>query len=58
MNKEMRPPLEKIPGIQDIDLEQYEKVLVERFSNEIIADTLLRVAMDTSDKLSVQVTPL
>ena len=55
MNKEMRPTLENIPGIENIDLDKYEEVLIERFSNEVIADTLQRVAMDTSDKLSVQV---
>jgi len=57
MNKELRPTLMKIPGIEAIDLDKYENTLIERFSNEIIADTLQRVAMDTSDKLSVQGVP-
>jgi mannitol-1-phosphate/altronate dehydrogenase len=55
MEKELRPTLEVIEGIENIDLDKYQEVLIHRFSNEIIADTLLRVAMDTSDKLSVQV---
>mmetsp|Transcript_2156 Transcript_2156/g.5470 ORF Transcript_2156/g.5470 Transcript_2156/m.5470 type:complete len:688 (+) Transcript_2156:191-2254(+) len=57
MGKELRPTLEVIEGIENIDLDKYQEVLIGRFSNEVIADTLLRVAMDTSDKLSVQGVP-
>jgi len=57
MDREMCPTLENVPGIENIDLDSYKKVLIERFSNVVIADTLQRVAMDTSDKLSVQGVP-
>lgn len=57
MQYEMRPTLEGIEGIDNINLDVYQDILVERFSNTLVADTLMRVAQDTSNKFSVQVWP-
>jgi len=54
MEKEIRPALEGIPGIEAINLDKYQEILIERFGNVLVADTLMRVAQDTSDKFSVQ----
>lgn len=55
MEKEMRETLVGVHGIEAINLEKYQEILVERFSNVLVADTLMRVAQDTSDKFSIQV---
>mmetsp|Transcript_27249 Transcript_27249/g.68608 ORF Transcript_27249/g.68608 Transcript_27249/m.68608 type:complete len:683 (+) Transcript_27249:203-2251(+) len=57
MQYEMRPTLEGIEGIDNINLDVYQDILVERFSNTLVADTLMRVAQDTSNKFSVQGCP-
>ncbi|CAF2840216.1 unnamed protein product [Rotaria sp. Silwood2] len=47
MNAEVTPTLPPVPGI---DLEQYKRTLIERFSNPHIKDTALRVCMDGASK--------
>lgn len=51
----MRATLQGVPGIEAINLDKYQEILVERFSNALVADTLMRVAQDTSNKFSIQV---
>lgn len=55
MREEIRPVLARVPGMDAINLEKYQEILVERFSNVLIADQLMRVAQDTSNKFSIQV---
>jgi mannitol-1-phosphate/altronate dehydrogenase len=47
MNKDVTPQLAPVPGI---DLETYKEKLIERFSNQAIADQLERVCSDGSSK--------
>ena len=47
MNKDVTPQLAPVPGI---DLEAYKDKLIERFSNQAIADQLERVCSDGSSK--------
>ncbi|CAF0902054.1 unnamed protein product [Rotaria sordida] len=47
MNIEVTPTLPPVPGI---DLENYKRTLIERFSNPHIKDTALRVCMDGASK--------
>jgi mannitol 2-dehydrogenase len=47
MDIEVTPTLPPVPGI---DLEQYKRTLIERFSNPHIKDTALRVCMDGASK--------
>ena len=54
MNEETTPLLPPIPGI---DLEQYKKTLIERFSNPAIQDRLTRICLDGSNKLPKFILP-
>ncbi|EPN69938.1 D-mannonate oxidoreductase [Pseudomonas syringae pv. actinidiae ICMP 19079] len=47
MDKDVTPQLASVPGI---DLEGYKDTLIERFSNQAIADQLERVCSDGSSK--------
>ncbi|CAF1498226.1 unnamed protein product [Rotaria magnacalcarata] len=47
MNIEITPTLPPVPGI---DLDNYKRTLIERFSNPHIKDTALRVCMDGASK--------
>ncbi|CAF1517126.1 unnamed protein product [Adineta ricciae] len=47
MDNEVTPTLPPVPGI---DLENYKRTLIERFSNPHIKDTALRVCMDGASK--------
>ncbi len=49
------PPLELPAGV---DAEEYIRVLVERFGNVAIADTLERLAADSSDRMAKFVLPV
>ncbi|MCQ4288450.1 mannitol dehydrogenase family protein [Pseudomonas stutzeri] len=49
MDEDVTPQLAPVPGI---DLEQYKRTLIERFSNRAIADQLERVCSDGSSKFS------
>lgn len=49
MDDDVTPQLAPVPGI---DLEQYKRTLIERFSNRAIADQLERVCSDGSSKFS------
>jgi mannitol-1-phosphate/altronate dehydrogenase len=57
MHDELRPTLEKIDGIEQINLDVYQDILCERFSNTLVADTLMRISHDTSNKFSIQGCP-
>jgi len=57
MREELRPTLEGIEGIEQINLDVYQDILVERFNNTLVADTNMRVSHDTSQKFSVQGCP-
>lgn len=46
--KEIEPTVGTVPGV---DLEEYEKKLVERFSNPAISDQILRLCEDGSRKI-------
>ena len=47
MDRDVTPQLPSVPGI---DLESYQDTLIERFSNQAIADQLERVCSDGSSK--------
>ncbi|MBA1184780.1 mannitol dehydrogenase family protein [Stutzerimonas nitrititolerans] len=49
MDEDVTPQLAPVPGI---DLAQYKRTLIERFSNRAIADQLERVCSDGSSKFS------
>lgn len=55
MQQEARATLDPVPGI---DVAQYAEKLLERFSNEAIADTLSRLATDGSDRIAKFVLPV
>lgn len=54
VNREARPPLPEVPGI---NLDEYVESLFERFANPAIADTLARLAEDASDRMPKFVLP-
>ncbi|CAF1310172.1 unnamed protein product [Rotaria sordida] len=55
MNVEVTPILPPVPGI---DLEQYKRTLIERFSNPNIKDTAVRVCRNGASKFSKFVVPI
>ncbi|MEN2741648.1 mannitol dehydrogenase family protein [Microbacterium sp. X-17] len=55
MDAEASPTLDPVPGI---DLRAYKLSLLERFTNPSIADTLERLATDTSDRIPKFVIPV
>ena len=52
---EAAPTLRVLPGI---DLANYQRLVVERFENPAIGDTLARLAVDSSDRLPKFVLPV
>src|SRR5260370_37079421 len=48
MDEEVTPILDPVPGI---DLEDYKRTLIRRFSNPAIKDTLLRLATEGSARI-------
>jgi mannitol-1-phosphate/altronate dehydrogenase len=52
--EEVTPTLEPVPGI---DLGAYKDILIRRFSNRNIGDTLLRLASDSSGKIPTFMLP-
>jgi mannitol 2-dehydrogenase len=54
MDEEVTPILDPVPGI---DLEDYKRTLIRRFSNPAIKDTLLRLATEGSARIPKFVLP-
>lgn len=54
MDEEVTPLLKPVPGI---DLEQYKRTLVERFSNSTIKDQATRICSDGSGKMPKFILP-
>jgi mannitol 2-dehydrogenase len=55
MDKEATPTLQPVPGI---DLHEYKRTLIERFSNEHIRDTLARLCAESSDRIPKWLLPV
>jgi mannitol 2-dehydrogenase len=55
MEREASPTLDPVPGV---DLGDYRRSLLERFTNEAIADTLARQCVDGSERLPKFVLPV
>jgi len=55
MDQEVEPTLEPVPGV---DLADYKRTLLQRFTNSNIADTLSRLATDASDRIAKFVLPV
>lgn len=54
MREEAAPTLRPVPGI---DVDDYQEVLVSRFANPAVRDTLSRLAAETSDRIPKFVLP-
>ncbi|MGF6990469.1 mannitol 2-dehydrogenase [Lachnospiraceae bacterium PM6-15] len=55
MNQDATPTLSPLPGI---DLDEYKKSLIERFSNAEVCDTVARLAAETSDRIPKWLMPI
>ena len=55
MDKEATPTLAPVPGI---DLDGYKRMLIERFSNEHVRDTLARLCAESSDRIPKWLLPV
>ncbi len=55
MHQEAIPTLLPVPGI---DLDQYTKTLIERFSNAEVRDTIARLAAESSDRIPKWLVPV
>ncbi|MGC0364623.1 mannitol 2-dehydrogenase [Rhodococcus sp. 27YEA15] len=55
MNLEATPTLDPVPGV---DLDQYKKTLIERFSNPQVRDTITRLCAESSDRIPKWVLPV
>jgi mannitol 2-dehydrogenase len=55
MDEEGTPTLEPVPGI---DLDDYKDTLIQRFGNPAIADTLARLAAESSDRIPKWLLPV
>ena len=55
MDREASPTLKPVPGI---DLEQYKSQLIDRFANPGIADTVVRLAAESSDRIPKWLLPI
>lgn len=55
MDEEGTPTLRPVPGI---DLDDYKRTLIERFSNPEIRDTLARLAAESSDRIPKWLLPV
>lgn len=55
MNKEATPTLRPVPGV---NLDDYKKQLIERFSNAQVKDTVARLAAESSDRIPKWLVPV
>ena len=55
MRTEAEPTLETLPGV---DLAAYQDKLIERYSNEYVADTIARLCADSSDRIPKWLMPV
>jgi mannitol 2-dehydrogenase len=55
MDNEAEPTLDPVPGV---DLEEYKRTLIERFSNPEIRDTIARLCAESSDRIPKWVVPV
>jgi mannitol 2-dehydrogenase len=55
MDNEAAPTLDPVPGV---DLEDYKRMLIERFSNPEIRDTIARLCAESSDRIPKWVVPV
>jgi mannitol 2-dehydrogenase len=55
MDREATPTLRPVPGI---DLEEYKRTLIERFSNRYVRDTIARLCADSSDRIPKWLVPV
>jgi mannitol 2-dehydrogenase len=55
MNEEATPTLSAVPGI---DLDDYKRTLIERFSNPEVRDTLARLCAESSDRIPKWLLPV
>ena len=55
MDEEATPTLPPVPGV---DLEDYKRTLIERFSNEGVRDTVARLAAESSDRIPKWLVPV
>ncbi len=55
MDKEATPTLRPVPGI---NLGDYKRTLIERFSNEYVRDTLARLCAESSDRIPKWLLPV
>lgn len=55
MDEEATPTLRPVPGV---DLDEYKRSLIERFSNEYVLDTLARLCAESSDRIPKWLLPV
>jgi mannitol 2-dehydrogenase len=55
MDEEATPTLAAVPGV---DLDEYKRTLLERFSNPQVRDTIARLCADSSDRIPKWVLPV
>ncbi|WP_159613808.1 mannitol dehydrogenase family protein [Glutamicibacter sp. JC586] len=55
MKQEAEPTLRELPGV---DLDAYQHKLIERYSNEYVADTVARLCADSSDRIPKWLMPV
>jgi mannitol 2-dehydrogenase len=55
MDNEATPTLDPVPGV---DLEDYKRTLIERFSNPEIRDTIARLCAESSDRIPKFLVPV
>lgn len=55
MDLEATPTLAPVPGV---DLEAYKRTLIDRFSNEYVADTVARLCAESSDRIPKWLMPV
>lgn len=55
MDEEATPTLRPVPGV---DLDDYKRSLLERFSNEYVLDTLARLCAESSDRIPKWLLPV
>jgi mannitol 2-dehydrogenase len=55
MDEEATPTLEPVPGV---DLDDYKRTLIERFSNPEVRDTIARLCAESSDRIPKWLLPV
>jgi mannitol 2-dehydrogenase len=55
MGREARPTLSPVPGV---DLDAYQRTLIERFSNGHVRDTVARLCAESSDRIPKWLLPV